>query len=325
MRQQVRALAAALLLVLAASIAGTATSLAVLTSQRSVGSNTLTTAAKFDTVPPTIGGSVISKTTPYLVGSIRPGGTFYVYANATDAGVGAGVASATANVGSIKSGSTAVPLVAGTYSAGGVSYGFRSAALTADAKPAGTYSYSVTATDRSSNATTASFSVTVDATPPAAQDVQAANVAGGTGGKAETGATITFTYSEPIDPESILSGWTGASTSVVVRFSNGGSNDSFAIWNAANTSQLPLGSVALNADYVTSTTVVFGASGTPSTMVRSGSTITITLGTLTSGSVKTNGTAKAMTWTPSASATDAAGNACSTTPATESGTNDVDF
>jgi hypothetical protein len=32
-----------------------------------------------------------------------------------------------------------------------------------------------------------------------------------------------------------------------------------------------------------------------------------------------------MQWTPSASATDTSGNPCSTTTATESGTNDIDF
>ena len=126
--------------------------------------NTLATAASFDTTPPTISASVISKTTPYLAGSIRPSASFYVYANVADTGAGAsGVATVTANVSSIKAGSTAVALFAGTYSVGGVSYGYRSAALTADAKPAGTYAYSIRAVDNAGNAATnSSFTVIVD-------------------------------------------------------------------------------------------------------------------------------------------------------------------
>ena len=61
------------------------------------------------------------------------------------------------------------------------------------------------------------------------------------------------------------------------------------------------------------------------TIVQSGATITVTLGTLTSGTVRTYATARAMTWTPSGTATDAAGNACSTTARTESGAIDRDF
>jgi hypothetical protein len=324
MTSALRIVGVGLVVALAALAGGTTTSLAVLTSQRAVGGNALATAPKFDTIPPTISGSVIAKTAPYLVGSIKPGGSFYVYANATDAGVNAGLASVTANVGSIKAGGTAVPLAAGTYGAGGATYNYRSASLTADAKPAGTYSYSVTATDNSANVTSASFTVVVDATAPAATDIQTTNIGGGTAGKPELGDTIVFTYSEQIDPQTILSGWTGAATNVVVRFTNNASTDSVAIWNAANSAQLALGSINTNGDYV-SAGVTFGASGTASTMTQSGSTIRVTLGTASSSSVKTNATPKAMAWAPSATATDGAGNACSTTGATESGANDIDF
>ena len=125
-----------------------------------------------------------------------------------------------------------------------------------------------------------------------------------------------------MDPESILGGWTGISTSVTVRFTNAGTfgtADTFAIWNAANSAQLPLGAVATAGNYATVSSV-FGA-----TMVRSGSTITVTLGALTSGTVTTNTTARTMSWTPRATATDAAGNACSTTTRNETGTIDIDF
>ena len=52
----------------------------------------------------------------------------------------------------------------------------------------------------------------MDNTAPTATDVQTTNVGGGTNGKAETGDTITFTYSETLDPYSILAGWNGSST-----------------------------------------------------------------------------------------------------------------
>jgi len=161
----------------------------------------------------------------------------------------------------------------------------------------------------------------VDNTPPAASDLQSQN-GGATIGKMELGDKATYTFSELVDPNSILSGWTGAATNVVVRIVDSGSNDRLQVWNASNNAQLALGEVATGGDY--SGNVTFGASGTPSTMAMSGSTITITLGTA-SGSVKTVSAAKTMVWTPSASATDLAGNSMSTTPVTESGPSDKDF
>lgn len=295
-----------------------------MTNDPTVGGNTMATAASFDVVAPSIAGSVLSKTTPYLAGSIKPSGSFYVYADVTDTGANAsGVASVTADVSSIRAGATALALVAGSYTAQGVSFNYRSASRVADAKPAGTYSYSIRAVDNAGNVATGSFTVIVDATAPSAADVQSAN-GGATVGRPELGDSITFTYSEQIDPQTILSGWTGAATNVVVRFTNNGSTDGLAIWNAANTAQLRLGSVNTNGDYV-SANLNFGATGTPSTMIQSGSTITITLGTASSTSVRTNSTARAMVWTPSAIATDAAGNACSTAATTETGANDVDL
>ena len=280
-----------------------------------------TASSWFETTLPTISGSVVAKTSPaqYLAGAIKPSGTFYVYANVTDTGTGAsGVATVTANVSSIKSGATAVALVAGSYTAGGVSYNYRSASQTATVAAAQTYSYSITAVDNAGNtATNNSFTVVVDATAPAAADIQTTN--GGTAGRPDAGDTIVFTYTEPVNPQSILAGWTGASTAITVRFTDSSSADSVTIGNAANTAQLPLGSVALNGNYVTAATTFSG------TMVESGGTITVTLGAQKTGSATSNPTPAAMTWTPSATATDAAGNACSTAAKTESGANDIDF
>jgi hypothetical protein len=285
-----------------------------------------------DWVPPT------SSATPAIrvgacdptVGYIKKGSAYYVYANVSDTGNPAsGTASVTANVSSITTGTTASALASGSYSIGAASYNYRTASITADAGlAAGTPTYSLTSTDAAANAGTQSgFAVTVDNTAPSGTDVQTAN-AGATVGKPETNDTITYTFSEPIDACSILAGWIGSSTSVVVRFTDHGNSDALAVWNAANTAQLPLGSVNLGpvtGDYTAGSGAVFGSTGTACTMVMSGNTITVTLGTLSSGSVKTASIADTMVWTPSASATDRAGNAGSIVPATETGASDKEF
>lgn len=276
-----------------------------------------------DTDAPTIPSTIISKTTPYLGGAIRQGSAYYVYANVT-AGIGGTVARVTADVRTLTAGEFLVPLSAGSYSVGGVTYGYRSAALTA-ASPlaAGGYTYSVSAADDSSRCRTASSSVTVDNTAPTATDVQPLNSSGGKNGEPEAGDTIVYTFSEVIDPETISAGWTGTSRNVVVRITNSGTNDVLTVWNATNTTQLALGSVALGGDFVQADTT-FGASGTLSSMVQSGTSITVTLGTPSSTAARETATVTAV-WTPSSAATDAAGNACTTTSATESGSADRNF
>lgn len=288
--------------------------------------NSITAATDFRA--PTASAAVIGKTAGGTVGQIKKSGTYYVYANVSDTGNPAsGVSTVTANVNSITSGATAVALIAGSYSAGGVSYNYRSAAQTAGTGlAAGSYSFSLTATDAAGNSGTQSgYSVTVDNTAPSGSDVQTTN-GGATNGLAEAGDKITFSFSEALDPNSVLSGWSGAATNVVVRLNNGsgGGNDTVTIFNSTNTTQLPLGSVNLGrADY-TSASITFGATGTASSMTMSGSTITIALGTQ-SAAATTAGATGTMTWTPSATATDAAGNGVSTTTVTESGTADREF
>jgi hypothetical protein len=285
--------------------------------------NSITAATDFRA--PTASATAIGKTAGGVVGQIKKGGTYYVYANVSDSGNPAsGVSKVTANVSSITSGSTAVALSAGSFSSGGVSYGYRSAALTAGSTlAAGSYSYSLTLTDVAGNSKTESgFTVTVDNTVPTGTDVQTTN-GGSIAGRADAGDKITFTFSSEIDPNSILSGWNSGSTNVVVRLNNA-TNDTVTIFNAANTTQLPLGSVSLGRSDYTTANLTFGATGTASSMAMSGNTITITLGTQ-SAAATTAAATGTMTWTPSASATDVAGNAASTTAATESGAADKDF
>jgi hypothetical protein len=275
-----------------------------------------------DTTPPTVSAAVIGKTQGGTPGYVKQGGTYYVYANATDAGsTASGVSTVTANVSNVTTGQTTVPLVAGSYTVGGVTYGYRSASITAsNPLSAGSKSFTVTATDASGNSAIFTGLVTVDNTAPTASDVQTANKAGGIAGRAEVGDTITYTFSEAMDPATILAGWDGTATSVTLRLTNAGASDRVTIFNSGNTVQLALGTVVLGRTDYTGASRTF----TGSTMVMSGSTITITLGTA-SGTTTTAAGTGTMTWTPSTAATDLAANACSATAATESGAADAEF
>jgi hypothetical protein len=233
------------------------------------------------------------------------------------------VASVTANVSSISLGQTAVALSSGSWTAGGQTYNYRSALLTADAVlPEGARSYSISSADSAANGGTDSGSVTIDNTAPRASDVQTAN-GGATPGKAELNDSITLTFSEPVEPLSILAGWDGSPTDAVVQIANSGTNDVLTVRDSANAAQLPLGSVALGGNYVTATRT-FGATGTKSRMAMSGSSITVTLGTA-SGATPTAAAAGVMSWTPSSIPFDAAGVYMLTTSASETGAADLEF
>jgi hypothetical protein len=272
----------------------------------------------------------IGKTQGGKTGFIKQGGTYYVFASVSDPGnPSSGISSVTANVATVTAGQTSVAMTAGSFTAGGVSYNYRSASLTANAGlSAGAKTFSVAANDNAANGpTTVNGSVTVDNTAPAASDNQITNGGGGTSGRPGQGDVVTLTFTEAIDPHSIVAGWSGSSTSVTVRIANGGnSNDRVTIWNAANTSQLPLGSVNAVGNYVTAATV-FGTAGTPSTMSfdASNTVLTITLGAFSSGALNTDTNNRTSTWTPSASAYDYAANACSTATDSEGGTADRNF
>ena len=292
------------------------------------GTNSFSSAA--DWTACTASTTVVAKTVGYVPGYIHQGGTLYLYANASDTGNPAsGVGTITADVSSIDSGAgnTAVALVAGAYSVGGVSYGYRSASRTVKNPLAeGGYTYSLSCTDNASNSGTQSgFTVVVDNTAPYATDIQATNMAGGVLGKAEQGDTATFTFNEPMDPQSIYSGWTGGSTTVTPRFVNGSgsSNDSFSVYDSANVTQLGLFSVFMGAKDFVSANVNF----TSSTMVMSGATITITLGTPSNSSYGSGeASAATMSWFPALACYDRAGNTItSSAGATESGALDKDF
>lgn len=328
--------ASALVVAAAVALGDITTTLAAFASAADNPSNSITAAPDFRA--PAVSTAAIGKTQGGSTGFLKQGGAYYVYANvAADTGNPAsGLATIKANVANVTTGSTAVSLVAGSYTAGGASYGWRSAALTANATlTAGAKSFTVTATDNAANSGSLSGSVTVDNTAPAASDVQTTNA--GTAGLAEQGDKLVLTTSEPIEPGTVLSGWSGTATSVVVRMTDGGvlgtGNDDLQVFSADNATLLPLGTVNLNrTDYVAGLAggrIEFGATGTASTMTMSASTITITLGaygTVGAGVTRTTAAAAgSATWTPVATPTDRASNVMSTATATESGTADKEF
>lgn len=124
-----------------------------------------------DWVAPTQSSAVIAKTTSGSpsggTAAVHQGGTYRVYANASD--TNSGLASVTADVSTVTTGQTAVAMTAGSYTVGGVTYNYASAELTANATLSqGTKSFSVRATDQTANVRTNPYSATVDNTAPSA-------------------------------------------------------------------------------------------------------------------------------------------------------------
>lgn len=146
-----------------------------------------------------------------------------------------------------------------------------------------------------------------DTVAPSANDIFGTN--GGTAKKIDAGDSLVYTFSEPMAPASVQAGWSGAATSVTVTIVGG---DTITVVPA-------LGSVSTGgAGYVVAGNTV---TCTSVTMTMSASTITLTnLTNCTPASKMNPGTAtQTFAWTPSASATDQAGNPMSTTVANEVG------
>jgi hypothetical protein len=218
---------------------------------------------------------------------------------------------------------TGTPLQTLTATRSGATWSAAATALPAGA----TYTARATQTDGGGNTgTSATSTFSVDTTAPTPTMISAANAAGGTAGRLGVGDSITFRFSEAIAPGSVLSTFSGGSTTadVRVRFSNSGNADTFTVLDSASAANVMLATtVATNANLVTGSTVTW-----PATMTQSGdgTSFTIVLGTApASGVANTVNTAKNMVWTTRAGPTDLAGNALSiagTIPETDA---DVDF
>ena len=183
-----------------------------------------------------------------------------------------------------------------------------------------TMTYAVTLT-----ATSPVVTVSIDNNPLKALDVQAAN--GGYSGKPDAGDVLTFTYQGSVNLTTLKAGWDGTATPITMTLTD--KNTAPATTGDRATFSVPLGTVQFVQNYIkaskTSTvpatmTATFGTSGgQPTTTVR------VVLGSFTDGNVRTGTSTGAMRWTPSATVKNAAGFACSTTPATETGASDKDL
>jgi len=189
----------------------------------------------------------------------------------------------------------------------------------------GTYDVRMSATDTLGHTTVSPpRAFIIDNTAPTATNVQAANVGAGLAGTINANDTLTFTWSEPMAPASILAGWAGATQNIRVRVNNVGTTDTLDLYNAAGTTKLNVvaatQALRLQADWV-SVTADFNA-----TMTMSGNSVTVTIGTLISGTPRTGVVTGAnMIWNPSTLATDAVGNPAAATILTETGIVDRDF
>lgn len=310
-----RVLAAALALLLALVAASVVRSGASFTA---TASNPQTVSAVADFLPPFASSAVVQKSLGGATGYVRPGGSYRLYAHVADSGnPPSGVASATADLSALTTSAKSVALSAGSYAIAAQTYNRASTTLSAGSISAGSYGFSLSLADVLGNAATQTFAgaVVVDGTAPQASDVQAAN-GGAAAGTIDAGDLLTLSYNEPIDPNSLVAGWDGALLAATVDVANNGSSDTLTVSRTGT--QLALGSVALNANYVSATSK-FNA-----TIQTAGASVVVTLGTIVSGSTRA-GSSATMRWSPSTAAYDRAGNAASSTSVTESGGSDKDF
>jgi hypothetical protein len=186
----------------------------------------------------------------------------------------------------------------------------------------GSYDLRARTTDRAGRtATSAVVASRVVDRQPRGTDIQASN-GGSTSGRLEGGDVLRLTFSEPMAPASILTGWTGGSQAIRVTLANGTSSDTMDFTTTAGTRlNLVDGTTGLKlgGNFITSSTAVFSA-----TMTMSASTVVVTIGARISGTVATASSAT-MTWRPSPAATNPAGIPASNALVTESGSSDRDF
>ena len=188
--------------------------------------------------------------------------------------------------------------------------------------PEGTYPWSATVRDDQDNDTTFPKSVVIDNTKPVAFDVQTAN-GGATVGKAELGDQVTITFTDAVGMGHLPAGDTPRN--VVTRIDNSGSNDILKLYIESNNREdYYFGQVKLGKDYVSSSRQ-FGATGTKSTIVRSGNSYVLTLGT-PSGSTNTVSSNGTMSWTVGQfPPIDKAGNSAARITVSEKGAADREF
>jgi hypothetical protein len=318
--------------ILVAGAAGTDAAFVVATGNPA---NTFSTIS--DWKPPVTSRATVVKSQGGIPGYVRAGGSYTVVASVTDdpsSNPPAGLGAVRSDVSTLTAGATALALPVAASTVGGQTYTHRSASSTVPAgKAAGSYTGTVTATDSATPANTSAafaFPVVVDNTAPTRTSAIIAN--GNVAGRIDAGDTITFLWSEIIDPESVLPGWNGSATDVTVQVVNkqGNTGDTVTVRNAANTADLTLGDITMRIrDYVSTTTLFGGPTNTTrSRMAWNPSTgaVVVTLGPAdTPATVTQSGTQTSnYQWAPVV-VFDRAGNLSDTTTYTEPGAANRDW
>jgi hypothetical protein len=169
----------------------------------------------------------------------------------------------------------------------------------------------VAATDTAGNTVTQSFTITNDASVTVTAVALANN---GTANLPNTNDTATVTFSQPLNATTLCSAWTNGAaqslTNATVSWTDNGSNDPFTVTSASCSAGGAFGRVASGANYIaTGGSAVF--SNSTVTWNPTAKTLTIQLGTLTSGSVQSGGVGKPG-YTPGSGVMDVVGNSLST-------------
>lgn len=200
----------------------------------------------------------------------------------------------------------------------------------------GLYDFRAVLTDGNAGQTLSSTiaSRRVDNSPLRGTDIQTVN-GSSTAGKLQTGDSMSYTYSQQVNPATVSPGWTGTPLAVTLRLRDGNllgpgsTGDTIDIQRTSST--VNLGPVNLQQDYAKpGRTTTFNATMTATTVTVNGvpgTVITVTLGSIASGanSLHTVTTASTMIWNPTATVTNLSGSPSSTAPVTETGTLDRDF
>lgn len=191
----------------------------------------------------------------------------------------------------------------------------------------GSYDLRVVATDAVGNTTTVTAGgLTLDNTGPTAGDVQAP--AQGTAGKLGLNDVATLTFSEKVDPSTLVPGWSGASpVAITARVRDGAvfllsDLDDVLELRTTGGASTGLGTIALHGDFLSSGSLDISATAALSS---GGTTVTVTLGSTSSLLLATSVVPGIMVWTPASTVKDVAGNVLANVSATETGALDIDF
>ena len=162
-----------------------ALSFPVTATDKAGGTGSFTASGTVDDTAPTVTAAAVVTSATSSAGYVRSGGTYIVYANASDGGAPAsGISTVKADVSGITAGQTALSLSACSSSCtiGGVTYGYKSSSKTADTLSVSSVGFTVTATDKASGAAPGSFSVAVDNDAPSVTAIAIATTTTGVPG-----------------------------------------------------------------------------------------------------------------------------------------------